>query len=213
MSYSIWAHIYDRPREYSKFDYFVKLSPDQIFIASNFRAMLREKNLNVQSLYGNPLYMGHTLYIKNQPYVYGPGTYVLNSATLDIIGPLAQQLSQGNNAVLGCTEVDYPPEDDFAGFCLNELGIRPVDTRDADGREYFLIFQARDHYSRMTTLRDDWYWNGKNVKNVGIECCADHPVSFGNYYGEVMERTARIFFARNDLTTQALCEIQMHLDG
>lgn len=213
MSYSIWAHIYDRPKEFRQFDYFVKLSPDQLFIADNLRAMLLEKKWHIQTLYGKPLYMGHTLYANGEPYIYGPGTYVLNRPTLEIIGPLVQQLSQGNNAVLSCLEVEYPPEDDFAGFCFKDLGIVPADTRDSEGREFFLIFQARDHYERMTEKREDWFWKGKNKRNVGDKCCAEYPVSFGNYRGEVLQRIARIFFARNDLTTQALCEIQMHMEG
>jgi len=213
MSYSIWAHIYDRPKEFRNFDYFVKLSPDQLFIADNLRAMLREKKLHIQTRYGKPLYMGHTLYANGDPYVYGPGTYVLNRPALEIIGPLVQQLAQGNTAVLSCLEVEYPSEDDFAGFCFKDLGIAPADTRDSEGREFFLIFQARDHYERMNEKRDDWFWRGKHKKNVGEQCCAEYPVSFGNYRGEVLQRTARIFFARNDLTTQALCEIQMHLDA
>jgi len=213
MSYSIWAHIYDRPKEFRKFDYFVKLSPDQLFIADNLRAMLHKKKLHQQTRFGKPLYMGHTLYSNDDPYVYGPGTYVLNRPALEIIGPLVQQLAQGNNAVLSCLEVEYPSEDDFAGFCFKDLGIKPADTRDSEGREFFLIFQARDHYERMNEKRDDWFWKGKDKKNVGEKCCAENPVSFGNYRGELLQRIARIFFARNDLTTEALREIQMQIDG
>jgi len=180
----------------------------------NFRAMVRAKNFNRKSLLSNlPLYMGHTLYNGKRPYIYGLGVYALNRAALEIIGPLVQQLAQGNKGVLGCLDLEYKPEDDFAGFCLDDLGITPADTRDSQGREYFLIFQARDHYERMQSWREDWYWNGKDPKNVGKQCCTENAVSFGNYNGEILERCHLILVARRDFTTAALYEIQVQVDG
>jgi len=215
ISYAIWAYIFDRPKEFQQYDYFVKMgTADQIFMPENFRAMVRTKNFNSKSMFSNfPLYMGHTLYNGNRPYIYGLGVYVLNRAALEIIGPLAQQLSQGNKRVLGCLDLEYKPEDDFAGFCLDDLGITPADTRDSQGREYFLIFQARDHYERMQSWKEDWYWHGKDPKNIGKECCADRSVSFGNYNGEVLERCMLILVGRRDFTTAALYEIQVQVDG
>jgi len=215
ISYAIWAYIFDRPKEFEQFDYFVKMgAADTIFMPENFRAMVRAKNFNRKSLLSNlPLYMGHTLYNGERPYIYGLGVYVLNRAALDIIGPLVQQLAQGNRGVLGCLDLEYKPEDDFAGFCLDDLGITPADTRDSQGREYFLIFQARDHYERMQSWREDWYWRGKDPKNVGQQCCTDNAVSFGNYNGEMLERCQLILVARRDYTTAALYEIQVQVDG
>jgi len=215
ISYAIWAYIFDRPKEFQQFDYFVKMgTADQIFMPENFRAMVRAKNFNRKSLLSNlPLYMGHTLYNGKRPYIYGLGVYALNRAALEIIGPLVQQLAQGNKGVLGCLDLEYKPEDDFAGFCLDDLGITPADTRDSQGREYFLIFQARDHYERMQSWREDWYWNGKDPKNVGKQCCTENAVSFGNYNGEILERCHLILVARRDFTTAALYEIQVQVDG
>lgn len=215
ISYKIWAYIIDRPNEFQEYDYFVKFgAADQIFVPDNFRLMLKTKNLHSQSLlHKTPLYMGQTLYNGGRPYVHGLGVYVLNAAALEIIGPLVQQLAQGNRGVLGCLKVDYKPEDDFAGFCLDDLGITPTDTRDSEGREYFLIFQARDHYEKMRIWRDDWFWHGKSRKNVARNCCAERAVSFGNYHGELLERCLRIFFARGDFTTTALHQIQVQIEG
>jgi len=215
ISYAIWAYIFDRPKEFQEYDYFVKMgTADQIFIPENFRAMVRTKKFGSQSVLSNlPLYMGHTLYNGKRPYIYGLGVYALNRAALEIIGPLVQQLAQGNKGVLGCLDLEYKPEDDFAGFCLDDLGITPADTRDSQGREYFLIFQARDHYERMQSWREDWYWNGKDPKNVGKQCCTENAVSFGNYNGEILERCHLILVARRDFTTAALYEIQVQVDG
>jgi len=177
ITYHALAHAY---QHHNNFHWILRIAkPNVLTFVENFARLVEDKGYSENENY----YLGHTLTKDGKPFNYALSAYALSRNSLFTIGPTMVALAKGDESSFRCKEEqEYHSEDDFAFICLEkEFHITPGDTRDKDGREFFLLFQVKDHYQEMTTHRDDWFWQNKSPKNTGENCCAKYPVAFTNY--------------------------------
>lgn len=71
------------------------------------------------------------------------------------------------------------PEDVNMGKCLENLGVKRGDTRDAYGRNRFMPMAPVDHLIPHHQGRDQWYYKYSYYKPIeGLNCCSDYAISF-----------------------------------
>lgn len=166
-----------------KYEWFLRIAaPSVLVYPENFaRFVLRE---NMKSQFGR-YFVGHTLTKDGHQFNYALSAYGLHRSALKALAPTIQQIVDDKvpkEEILKCFNREFHTEDDFPGFCMKkDFKITPSVSRDNFGKEYFLTFQIRDHYEKMNNWVEDWYWQNKDPKNVGKQCCAQFPVAFTNY--------------------------------
>jgi hypothetical protein len=118
-----------------------------------------------------PRYLGkrfrHSL---KQGYMSGGGSYVLSR---EAVKRLVTGLSNQTSDCIG--PASNEPEDVLIGQCLEGLGIRPGDSRDAQGRERFHATGPGLELSMQLS----WMYQFTYHPHVtGEGCCSEHSVSF-----------------------------------
>ena len=138
--------------ELDRYDWFMKADDDSYVILENLRYFL--------SIYshGNPVFFGH--HFKNdvdQGYFSGGAGYVISREALRRFG----------NRKHGDCASDYGYEDVEFGRCMEKLGVKPGDSRDALGRSRFHPLDIHKHFVEGFP---DWYIETSKYlsSNVGI---------------------------------------------
>jgi len=124
---SIVAYMYDNYLD--DYDYFYLSGDDTHLIVENLRNYL--DTLEDQGLNERPLFFGKLIpHGRIEAFVGGGGGYVLNRITLMLLVEKALPTCEA--------DVETSEEDVYMSICLqNKLGIKPIDTADATGRQRF----------------------------------------------------------------------------
>ncbi|XP_069680669.1 glycoprotein-N-acetylgalactosamine 3-beta-galactosyltransferase 1-like [Periplaneta americana] len=161
MKYIYHHHLHD-------VDWFFKADDDTYTIVENLRYLLSGYNTS------KPLYFGlrYKRYVKNG-YMSGGAGYVLSREALKLV------VEQGLPDKDKCQQEDNHPEDLEMGQCLQNVGVKSVDTRDSHGRGRFFHFTP-EKYIIPGEMKDSfWYWNFIYYPlKTGMQCCSDTAISF-----------------------------------
>ncbi len=126
------AFDYVYKHHYNDSDWFMKVDDDTFVIVENLRYFLSSKNPS------DPVYFGHRFkpYVR-QGYYSGGGGYVFSREALRRFG---------RRKDTACAK-DGGAEDVEIGKCMENLGVKTADTRDALGRSRFHCFDPPTHLS------------------------------------------------------------------
>lgn len=160
-----FRYVYEHHRRDA--DWFLKADDDTYVIVENLRYMLADYNSN------DPIYFGCRFKpFTKQGYMSGGAGYVLSRNALDLF--INKALPQPHL----CEPSDNGSEDAEMGICLNNIGVRAMDSRDSYGRGRFFPFVPRDHLFPSLD-KNFWYWKYIYYPtDEGLDCCSDHAVSF-----------------------------------
>jgi hypothetical protein len=134
-------------------DYFYVAGDDTFLIVENLRAYL--DTLTAKETERQPLYLGSPIRYRDETYVVGGSGYVLSRVALHRLV---------NEALPLCwTNVQTSAEDKALGICLASIGIDPINTADALGRQRFLPLHphwvaAMNPYRRTQYMPGRSYW-------------------------------------------------------
>lgn len=128
-------------------DWFMKADDDTYVVVENLRKLLQEHDPN------EPIYFGRRFkpYVK-QGYMSGGAGYVLSKAAVRKF--VKEAIEDGRR----CRRDDGGAEDLEMGQCLQNVGVRAVDSRDLLGRETFHPFVPEHHLIPGLVPKDNWYW-------------------------------------------------------
>ena len=163
-------------RFYANTQWYVKIDTDTVFIPENFRAFLRripefavrEDDDNKQQ----GRYMGHVLRHNDGLPINAGGCYALNKMAI------TKMLDLFENQHPVCEPRTSSQEDVHLALCLAVANVTIYDSRDPEGREYFLPFPINCHVTmRYSSATDDWFWAGKHPQNELENSVTLFPVS------------------------------------
>ncbi|KAJ8687130.1 hypothetical protein QAD02_022924 [Eretmocerus hayati] len=151
-------------------DWFLKADDDTYVIIENLRYMLSGYSPS------DPLYFGCRFkpFVK-QGYMSGGAGYVLSRESL------RKFVEEGlkNSTSSQCRQDAGGAEDVEMGRCLENIGVRAMDTRDPHGRGRFFPFVPEHHLIPNHVDKDFWYWKYIYYETKdGLDCCSDSAVSF-----------------------------------
>ncbi|XP_067671690.1 glycoprotein-N-acetylgalactosamine 3-beta-galactosyltransferase 1-B-like [Haliotis asinina] len=144
-------------------EWFMKADDDTYVILENLRYFLTSQNKS------DPVFFGHH-FKKNvkQGYYSGGGGYVLSKEALRRYG------EKGKDPKL-CLP-DGGSEDVQFGRCMENLGVRTVNTTDALGRSRFHCFDPETH---VLGRFPEWYYKyDANGAKKGADSVSDYAISF-----------------------------------
>ncbi|KDR10418.1 glycoprotein-N-acetylgalactosamine 3-beta-galactosyltransferase 1 isoform X3 [Zootermopsis nevadensis] len=149
-------------------DWFFKADDDTYAIVENLRYMLSTYNAS------DPLYFGCRFkpYVK-QGYMSGGAGYVLSQEALK------RFVEQGIPDKTKCRQDHGGAEDVEMGKCLENVGVKAMDTRDSLGRGRFFPFVPEHHLIPNHVDPSFWYWKFIYYPSeLGMGCCSDTAISF-----------------------------------
>ncbi|XP_048242079.1 glycoprotein-N-acetylgalactosamine 3-beta-galactosyltransferase 1-like [Haliotis rufescens] len=144
-------------------DWFMKADDDTYVILENLRYFLTSQNKS------EPVFFGHhfKVFVK-QGFYSGGGGYVLSKQALRRYGEKGRDPSV-------CRQ-DFGPEDLEMGKCMQNLGVRTVNTLDALGRSRFHCFYPETH---LFGRYPKWYYKfDANGAKKGTENISNYAISF-----------------------------------
>jgi hypothetical protein len=166
---SILAYMYDH--YYDDYEYFYLAGDDTHVIVENLRRYLYtvEQTHNVTT---EPLFMGALTY-KADPYNDGGAGYVLNRVAL-------KRLVLEAFPVCGAT-TEVSAEDMWVAKCFKSMGIKPLHTVDAQGRQRFScrrpevigIFDGKDGFAHG--------WGSRYGVKLGADLVSESSVTFHTF--------------------------------
>ncbi|XP_046555624.1 glycoprotein-N-acetylgalactosamine 3-beta-galactosyltransferase 1-like [Haliotis rubra] len=144
-------------------DWFMKADDDTYVILENLRYFLTSQNKS------EPVFFGHHFkVILKQGFYSGGGGYVLSKEALRRYG------EKGHDPKL-CRH-DGGAEDVEFGRCMENLGVRTVNTTDALGRSRFHCFRPEAH---VVGHYPEWFYKyDANGAKKGIESISDYAITF-----------------------------------
>ena len=144
-------------------DWFMKADDDTYVILENLRYFLRDYKSS------DPVYFGHHFKtIVKQGYYSGGAGYVLSKEAL------TRFANKGRNSKI-CRQ-DGGDEDVELGICMENLGVKTVNSSDALGRSRFHCFDPETH---LFGEYPDWYYQyDANGAKKGTESISDYAISF-----------------------------------
>ncbi|XP_078621352.1 glycoprotein-N-acetylgalactosamine 3-beta-galactosyltransferase 1-like [Branchiostoma floridae x Branchiostoma japonicum] len=145
-------------------DWFLKADDDTYIIMENLRFMLSEYTPDAAMYFG---FRFKT--IVKQGYMSGGAGYVISREGVN-------RVVQGLNVPGKCKEGQGGAEDAELGKCMQNVGVRAMDSRDHQGRERFHPFDVSAH---LQGAFPEWYYRYSfyNVSK-GLSCCSDYSISF-----------------------------------
>ncbi|XP_045518152.1 glycoprotein-N-acetylgalactosamine 3-beta-galactosyltransferase 1-like isoform X4 [Pieris brassicae] len=160
-----FRYVYEHHRRDA--DWFLKADDDTYVVVENLRFMLSEHDSS------DPIYFGCRFKpFTSQGYMSGGAGYVLSSAALE------RFVNKGLPSPHLCKASDHGAEDAEMGICLEHIGVKAMDSRDALHRGRFFPFVPKDH---LFPNHDKGFWYWKYIyypSDEGLDCCSDHAVSF-----------------------------------
>ncbi|KAJ2948900.1 hypothetical protein O0L34_g5832 [Tuta absoluta] len=151
-----------------KYDWFLRADDDTYIVMENLRYLLADLNPK------DPLYIGCRFkrYV-TQGYMSGGAGVILSRAAL-------KKLMIGfDNPNLCNLEEDLENDDVNLGICLNRMGVKALDSRDASHKGRFMVFMPQDHVSPRVKDKSFWYWQYIYYPTeMGMDCCSDYAISF-----------------------------------
>ena len=144
-------------------DWFMKADDDTYVILENLRYFLRDYKSS------DPVYFGHHFKtIVKQGYYSGGAGYVLSKEAL------TRFANKGRNSKICRQDGGY--EDVELGICMENLGVKTVNSSDALGRSRFHCFDPETH---LFGEYPDWYYQyDANGAKKGTESISDYAISF-----------------------------------
>ncbi|XP_065575789.1 glycoprotein-N-acetylgalactosamine 3-beta-galactosyltransferase 1-like isoform X4 [Artemia franciscana] len=116
-------------------------------------------------------------------FVSGKKGYILSKEALRRFATI----SLNNKTICKIKGTEGIEEDVMMAKCLNNVGVKLMDSRDEKGRERFLPFQPSDHLVPGKISLDHWYWNNVYYKaKKGEGCCSDTLISLHHLRPEDM---------------------------
>ncbi|XP_067003097.2 glycoprotein-N-acetylgalactosamine 3-beta-galactosyltransferase 1 isoform X1 [Anabrus simplex] len=149
-------------------DWFMKADDDTYVIVENLRYMLSAHKSN------EPIYFGCRFkpYVK-QGYMSGGAGYVLSREAVRLL------VENGLTDKKKCRPDHGGAEDVEMGKCLENVGVKAGDSRDAFGRGRFFPFVPEHHLIPGHVNKNFWYWKYIYYESKeGLGCCSDSAVSF-----------------------------------
>ncbi|XP_043272134.1 glycoprotein-N-acetylgalactosamine 3-beta-galactosyltransferase 1-like [Venturia canescens] len=170
-------NLWDKTKEAFKFAYeeykdevewFVKADDDTYVIVENLRHMLSSYDPM------SPLYFGCRFKpFAKQGYMSGGAGYVLSKEGLR---KFVEEALPDNST---CRGDAGGAEDVEMGICLENVGVKAMDTRDPDGRGRFFPFDPEQHLIPGYLNGLDWYWEYVYYPSVNnYDCCSESAISF-----------------------------------
>jgi glycoprotein-N-acetylgalactosamine 3-beta-galactosyltransferase len=138
-----WSYIYTH--HFDDAEFFVKADPDTYVLVNNLRRYLSTRDSEAPEFYGRRFF----LKTQNVTYVSGGSGEVLTRHCLRQLVTVAFTLSPD------CMP-DGRGEDFKLAYCLSRVGCRPIDTRDEEGRETFMVFRPDFHFIGNYP---DWFYD------------------------------------------------------
>ncbi|XP_048478522.1 glycoprotein-N-acetylgalactosamine 3-beta-galactosyltransferase 1-like [Plutella xylostella] len=165
------AFMYVYKHHYHDADWFLKAEDDTYVIVENLRFMLSSYNSS------EPLYFGQRMRQPDTPqgFMSGGAGYVLSK------GALKKFALEAYPSPDLCNQQPLGLEDVEMGYCLSNVGVRAMDSRDSYGRGRFFTFPAIANMFPNTTygVTSSPYWKHTYYKaKEGINCCSDFAISF-----------------------------------
>ncbi|XP_060086206.1 glycoprotein-N-acetylgalactosamine 3-beta-galactosyltransferase 1-like [Ylistrum balloti] len=156
-----FKYVYDT--HFNDADWFVKADDDTYMILENLRYFLQSYSKD------DPVYFGHHFKtIVKQGYYSGGAGYVLSKEALKRL------IEKGKDPKV-CRQ-DGGAEDAELGKCMENLGVRTVNSTDALGRSRFHCFDPETH---LFGGYPDWYYKyDANGAKKGTESISDYAISF-----------------------------------
>ncbi|KAJ6640066.1 Glycoprotein-N-acetylgalactosamine 3-beta-galactosyltransferase 1 [Pseudolycoriella hygida] len=153
------------------YDWFLKADDDTYVIVENLRYMLQRHSPE------SPIYFGNQFQITtpfHQIYMSGGAGYVLSR---EAVKRFVEKAIPNKKICVSGTE---GPEDLILGFCLSNVNVTAVDTRDHMGRGTFFPFEPAAHLVPGSNIDPDYWYIKYSVHGVhyGLQCCSDNAISF-----------------------------------
>ncbi|KAL7646233.1 UNVERIFIED_CONTAM: hypothetical protein RMT77_003142 [Armadillidium vulgare] len=171
------AYLWEKTREAFKYiyknhkddaDWFMKADDDTYVIVENLRYMLSPFDPD------DPIYFGcrFKMFAK-QGYMSGGAGYVLSKEGLR---KFVEEAIPNHRK---CSPDSVGAEDVEIGICLENVGVKAMDSRDHLGRGRFFPFVPEHHLIPGHIGLKNWFWDYIYYPSlVGMECCSDTAVSF-----------------------------------
>ncbi|XP_049873442.1 glycoprotein-N-acetylgalactosamine 3-beta-galactosyltransferase 1-like [Pectinophora gossypiella] len=158
-------YVHDNHRKEA--DWFMKADDETYVIVENLRHLLADYRST------DPIYFGCRLKpFAKRGYMSGGAGYVLSRAALD------RFIYKGLPSPHLCKATDTISGDAEMGKCLERIGVRAMDSRDALHRGRFFPYMPRDHLFPKKA-KSYWYWSYLySPSDEGLDCCSDQAVSF-----------------------------------
>lgn len=199
----IWGHKYDRvdnrdlwnqisrgwllvsERLLDKFEWFIKLDEDSLFVPQNFVSMIIQNKWTHQQL----VYFGSRIFEQSRPihqfraqFNLGAG-YGVSQQLLREMTPYFMNNSHSSVPVSNrCPEWLRWNEDVKFADCIRIVhpSFVPNRTTDSYRRDHFLPFEPHMHLKMSFGEFVPWFWRGKSrhEHEGDIQCCSSRPVVF-----------------------------------
>ncbi|XP_026327582.1 glycoprotein-N-acetylgalactosamine 3-beta-galactosyltransferase 1-like [Hyposmocoma kahamanoa] len=145
----------------SKADWFLKTNDDTYVVMENLRYMLADYDKAM------PLYFGCRFeQFARQGYMSGEAGYVLSREAMH------RFVTIGLESPPLCLQSDKAADDVEMGICLENLGVKAMDTRDEYTRDRFFPVSPTEHLFASN--------------QQGFRCCSDYAISFHSVKPEEM---------------------------
>ncbi|XP_042207567.1 glycoprotein-N-acetylgalactosamine 3-beta-galactosyltransferase 1-like isoform X3 [Homarus americanus] len=162
------AFIYIYNNHFEDADWFMKADDDTYVIVENLRYMLSPYDAS------HPIWFGCRFkkYVR-QGYMSGGAGYVLSREAL------RKFVEEAIPNPKKCRPDHAGAEDVEIGKCMQNVGVKAVDSRDSLGRGRFFPFVPEHHLVPGHIGPKNWYWDWIYYPSkVGLDCCSDTAVSF-----------------------------------
>ncbi|XP_068232453.1 glycoprotein-N-acetylgalactosamine 3-beta-galactosyltransferase 1-like isoform X2 [Palaemon carinicauda] len=159
-------------RHYPSYDWYLKADDDTYVIVENLRYFLLDKDPE------EPVYYGVKFKkLVKQGFMSGGGGYVLSR---EAVSKFVTEALQLEDQTLCPSLENKGVEDVNLGICMESIGVRAGDSRDAFGKPRFFSHNPMSLFYKAPIINKfHWYWRYLWYKHdVGPDCCSPHIITF-----------------------------------